>query len=55
MIRWSILLCNNKKAESEFISNIATVKEEMKYYYDTDDCGNSSNKHISHGQVYNQV
>ena len=39
-------------AEYKFISNFATVEEEMKYYGES---GSSSNKHISHGQVYNQV
>ena len=36
----------------KFISNFATVEEEMRYYKES---GTSSNKHISHGQVYNQV
>ena len=36
------------RAESHF----ATVKEKMKYYKGS---GNSFDKHISHGQVYNQV
>ena len=50
--RFPFLISNNRADWEQFISNFGTVKKEMKYYIEI---AHSSNKHISHGQVYYQV